>query len=94
MKIFEKMAQKAKDNFHQEGVTIAFLGDSVTQGCFEIYKKENNQEEVLVANQSYVSINNTNIWTENIPKNISFIIESVSSIGMFICSQSLEITLT
>ena len=47
MKIFEKMAQKAKDNFHQEGVTIAFLGDSVTQGCFEIYKKENNTIEAI-----------------------------------------------
>ena len=47
MKIFEKMAQKAKDNFHQEGVTIAFLGDSVTQGCFEIYKKENNAIEAI-----------------------------------------------
>ena len=42
MNIFEKMAQKAKNNSQQEGVTIAFLGDSVTQGCFEIYKKENN----------------------------------------------------
>jgi lysophospholipase L1-like esterase len=28
-------------------VTIAFLGDSVTQGCFEIYKKRNNQIETI-----------------------------------------------
>ena len=41
MNIFAKMTQKANDNYHQEGVTIAFLGDSVTQGCFEVYKKEN-----------------------------------------------------
>ena len=47
MKIFEKMTQKANDNSHQEGVTIAFLGDSVTQGCFEIYKKENNAVEAI-----------------------------------------------
>ena len=38
MKIIEKMAQRAKDNAGCEGVTIAFLGDSVTQGCFEIYR--------------------------------------------------------
>ena len=47
MKIIEKMAAKAKDNFNTEGVTIAFLGDSVTQGCFEIYKKENNAIETV-----------------------------------------------
>ena len=47
MKIMEKMAQQAQDHFHNEGVTIAFLGDSVTQGCFEIYKKENNQIETV-----------------------------------------------
>jgi lysophospholipase L1-like esterase len=28
-------------------VTIAFLGDSVTQGCFECYTKENNQIETV-----------------------------------------------
>lgn len=47
MKILEKMAMKAKDNFNCEGVTIAFLGDSVTQGCFEIYKKEGNEIETF-----------------------------------------------
>ena len=47
MKLIEKMAQKAKDNYNAEGVTVAFLGDSVTQGCFEIYKKENNQIETV-----------------------------------------------
>ena len=41
------MAAKAKDNFNAEGVTIAFLGDSVTQGCFEIYKDENNRIETV-----------------------------------------------
>ena len=38
MKIIQKMADKSKNNMGCEGVTIAFLGDSVTQGCFEIYK--------------------------------------------------------
>ncbi len=35
MKIIEKMAAKTKDLFGSRPVTIAFLGDSVTQGCFE-----------------------------------------------------------
>lgn len=47
MKIIEKMKAKAKDNFNREGVTIAFLGDSVTQGCFEIYKTEDNRIETV-----------------------------------------------
>lgn len=46
MKIIEKMAAKAADN-SKSGVTIAFLGDSVTQGCFELYKKENNAVETI-----------------------------------------------
>ena len=47
MRIIEKMAAKSKNNYNCEGVTIAFLGDSVTQGCFEIYKKENNAIETV-----------------------------------------------
>lgn len=47
MKIIEKIRQKVSDHFHNEGVTIAFLGDSVTQGCFEIYKKTNGQIETI-----------------------------------------------
>lgn len=42
MKITEKLSAKLNDNRNNEGVVIAFLGDSVTQGCFELYKKENN----------------------------------------------------
>ena len=33
MKILEKLAAKAADNSGAPGVTLAFLGDSVTQGC-------------------------------------------------------------
>lgn len=41
MKIVEKMAEKCKNLGSVEGVTIAFLGDSVTQGCFDLYKEAN-----------------------------------------------------
>lgn len=39
MEILKKFHAKALDNNGAEPVTIAFLGDSVTQGCFECHKK-------------------------------------------------------
>ena len=47
MNIMQKMAAKTGDHMNHEGVTIGFLGDSVTQGCFEIYKKEGNHIETV-----------------------------------------------
>lgn len=38
MKIVEKFKAKSGDKL-EAAVTIGFLGDSVTQGCFELYKK-------------------------------------------------------
>lgn len=35
MEIMRKMKKKTEDLWGSDGVTIAFLGDSVTQGCFE-----------------------------------------------------------
>ena len=39
MQIIQKIAEKQQDNWGKSGVTIGFLGDSVTQGCFELYEK-------------------------------------------------------
>ena len=47
MKIIQKMADKTRDHMNHEGVTIAFLGDSVTQGCFEVYKKHDGHVETV-----------------------------------------------
>lgn len=47
MRIIRKLTTKTGGPMHYEGVTIAFLGDSVTQGCFEIYKKENAEIETV-----------------------------------------------
>ena len=38
MNIIEKIKAKQKDLNANAPVTIAFFGDSVTQGCFELYK--------------------------------------------------------
>lgn len=54
MKIMEKIAAKVKSNWNEPGVKIAFLGDSVTQGCFEIYKtSETSLETVFDQNNGY-----------------------------------------
>lgn len=45
MRIIQKLARKAQDNWNEPGVTIAFLGDSVTQGCFELYTKADGSIE-------------------------------------------------
>lgn len=47
MNIMKKIATKAVDNMNASHVTIAFLGDSVTQGCFEIYKTEDNSIDTV-----------------------------------------------
>ena len=38
MKFIEKLAKKQNNLYGAASATIAFLGDSVTQGCFEIYE--------------------------------------------------------
>jgi len=40
MKITEKLTKKALCNRDEPAVTLAFLGDSVTQGCFELHERE------------------------------------------------------
>lgn len=37
MKIVEKLKSKQKDINGNKSITISFLGDSVTQGCFECH---------------------------------------------------------
>lgn len=39
MKIIDKIIKKQNANGAEDGIRIAFLGDSVTQGCFELYTK-------------------------------------------------------
>ena len=54
MKIIEKLSAKSKNVRAANPVTIAFLGDSVTHGCFECYKTgERSLETVFERNQAY-----------------------------------------
>ena len=46
MKIAEKLKAK-QDIYNQAPVTVAFLGDSVTQGCFECYMKSETAVETV-----------------------------------------------
>lgn len=47
MRIIEKINAKALDKRNNPPATIAFLGDSVTQGCFEVYIDSNNDAETV-----------------------------------------------
>ena len=54
MNIVEKFKKKARSNENEAPVTIAFLGDSVTQGCFELYKTgEASFKTVFDKNSAY-----------------------------------------
>ena len=47
MKITALIAKRAENPHENKLPTIAFLGDSVTQGCFEIYQKNDRSFETV-----------------------------------------------
>lgn len=47
MQIIQKMREKSADLKGKPPVTIAFLGDSVTQGCFDLYEKNTGAIETF-----------------------------------------------
>ena len=47
MKIIRKLSEKNQDIYGAKPVTIAFLGDSVTQGCYECYYKNDGRIETV-----------------------------------------------
>ena len=47
MKIYDKIAAPNPKGLNKKTITVAFLGDSVTQGCFEVYKKSENEIETV-----------------------------------------------
>ena len=53
MEIMRKIAAKAQDLYGRPVPAIAFLGDSVTQGCFEIFLQEGNCQTVFEQEHAY-----------------------------------------
>lgn len=53
MKILEKCNKKQNGLYGAPSVTIVFLGDSVTQGCFECYKKGESMDTIFDAASAY-----------------------------------------
>ena len=53
MKIIERISAKNVDIYGAEPITIAFLGDSVTQGCFECYFDDKGVQTVFDAKSAY-----------------------------------------
>ncbi|MBQ7032968.1 MAG: GDSL family lipase [Clostridia bacterium] len=54
MKIIEKLYNKNSDIFHHRQPTIVCLGDSVTQGCFEVFEKAGGVNTVFEPMSGYV----------------------------------------
>lgn len=73
MKIIEKITKKSSDLLESKIPTIVFLGDSVTQGCFELYTKSDGNMETYFDKQSayhrYLD-NMLSILFPNVPINI------------------------
>ena len=59
MKVIEKIAKRSQEPYQAELPVIAFLGDSVTQGCFEVSMKDPGTFDVVCDQKccyhSYVS---------------------------------------
>ena len=53
MKIMEKLARKQNNLYGEPPATIAFLGDSVTQGCFELYESGRAIDTVFENKNAY-----------------------------------------
>ena len=53
MKFIELLKKKTNDNPGTRTPIIAFLGDSVTQGVFEVYQKDNKMQLVFDSGESY-----------------------------------------
>ncbi len=73
MEIMQKIAKKAADLYGEKSPTIAFLGDSVTQGCFELYTKTNGDMETVFDRSSTYAQYLSDILAQlfpNVPVNI------------------------
>ena len=53
MKFSEVLKNKMTDNFKNRTPMIAFLGDSVTQGCFEVYEEQGIIKTVFDSRAAY-----------------------------------------
>ena len=53
MEIIRKIKEKSQDIYGTKSVTIAFLGDSVTQGCFECYFEGKSVKTFFDAKSGY-----------------------------------------
>ncbi len=61
MNVLNKIVAKGNDIYGKAPVTIAFLGDSVTQGCFEVYHKNDGSIETIFDSQNAFSTKLKNI---------------------------------
>ena len=91
MKIMELIKEKQNDLFGAKPVTIAFLGDSVTQGCFECYLTSPNSLETVFDYKSAYSTRVREILNMLYPNvQINIINAGISGDGAHVGLQRLE----
>lgn len=56
MKIIEKLKNRNNECYKNEPITIAVFGDSVTAGCFEIFRTGENSINTVVSEQDSYSV--------------------------------------
>ena len=76
MKILEKLSAKENDLYGKGGAVIAFLGDSVTQGCFECYLTSPTSLETVFDNENAYSMKVKKILHTLYPKAQITIVDS------------------
>lgn len=70
MKIIEKIKNKANSLYEHRQPVIAFTGDSVTQGCFELYVKEKGVVKTV--------FDSSECYAEKVKKIFAFLFPSVN----------------
>lgn len=91
MKILEKLAAKQNNMYGRESVTVAFIGDSITQGCFECYFDANGGIETVFDYKSAFATRFREILNTLYPNvQLNVINSGISGDGALGCLRRLE----
>ncbi len=91
MKILEKLSEKQNNMYGRESVTVAFIGDSITQGCFECYFDAKGGIETIYDYKSAFSTRFREILSILYPNvQVNVINSGISGDGALGCLRRLE----
>lgn len=76
MKFIEKLSAKSADLYGRQAATAVFLGDSVTQGCFELERDRNQNVETVFDMPASYSAKFSRILSELFPRAQVHVVDS------------------